>query len=379
VVAFNGEAWFQNARFAGDVWIGQTTFGSTAWFEQARFEKASVLGFTGGCIFFVRTQFPAGVTVRARAADFTLEGARFGAPSVIAAAPPPSEPDLKNGQVRQTGPPRLTTIDRTDVSSLTLVGLDLQACLFGDVYQLDMLRLQGLNRFARTPSGWRWTDREVIAEERVWQASYAPDRRRDGWATPPDPQGADAPQSRLEPEQRAEWAREIASTYRALRKALEDSKDEPGAADFYYGEMEMRRAAATRWWERAILTAYWAAAGYGLRASRAVATLTVIVLLAAVGFLTIGFGHTTTSRWRPVGVDQATGAPVYATQSVRGPRPGWKTAAEFSAESAASLLRPPQLQQPLTGWGETFHLSLRLLGPGLLGLAVLGIRNRVKR
>ena len=31
--------------------------------------------------------------------------------------------------------------------------------------------------------------------------------------------------------------------YRALRKGREDVKDEPGAADFYYGEMEMRRLA----------------------------------------------------------------------------------------------------------------------------------------
>jgi Luciferase-like monooxygenase len=35
--------------------------------------------------------------------------------------------------------------------------------------------------------------------------------------------------------------REIATIYRALRKGREDNKDEPGAADFYYGEMEMRR------------------------------------------------------------------------------------------------------------------------------------------
>jgi hypothetical protein len=29
--------------------------------------------------------------------------------------------------------------------------------------------------------------------------------------------------------------------YRALCKAFEDSKNEPGAANFYYGGMEMRR------------------------------------------------------------------------------------------------------------------------------------------
>ena len=33
----------------------------------------------------------------------------------------------------------------------------------------------------------------------------------------------------------------LAGLYRQLRKAQEDTKNEPGAADFYYGEMEMRR------------------------------------------------------------------------------------------------------------------------------------------
>jgi DNA invertase Pin-like site-specific DNA recombinase len=39
----------------------------------------------------------------------------------------------------------------------------------------------------------------------------------------------------------AEQARAESDIYRALRKAQEDKKNEPGAADFYYGEMEMRR------------------------------------------------------------------------------------------------------------------------------------------
>ncbi|HTD58661.1 MAG TPA: hypothetical protein VK672_07175 [Solirubrobacteraceae bacterium] len=31
-------------------------------------------------------------------------------------------------------------------------------------------------------------------------------------------------------------AGQVAAVYRALRKGLEDNRDEPGAADFYYGE-----------------------------------------------------------------------------------------------------------------------------------------------
>ncbi|WP_308407820.1 hypothetical protein [Streptomyces somaliensis] len=33
----------------------------------------------------------------------------------------------------------------------------------------------------------------------------------------------------------------MAALYRQLRKSLEDGKNEPDAADFYYGECEMRR------------------------------------------------------------------------------------------------------------------------------------------
>jgi predicted hotdog family 3-hydroxylacyl-ACP dehydratase len=39
---------------------------------------------------------------------------------------------------------------------------------------------------------------------------------------------------------------QAAAAYRALRKSREDNKDEPGAAEFYYGEMEMRRHANAR-------------------------------------------------------------------------------------------------------------------------------------
>jgi hypothetical protein len=35
-------------------------------------------------------------------------------------------------------------------------------------------------------------------------------------------------------------AARIQAVYRDLRKGREDAKDEPGAADFYYGEMEKR-------------------------------------------------------------------------------------------------------------------------------------------
>ncbi|MFC9636628.1 hypothetical protein ACFTY8_47535 [Streptomyces mirabilis] len=80
---------------------------------------------------------------------------------------------------------------------------------------------------------------------------------------------------------------QLAPVYRALRKAFEDSKNEPGATDFYYGEMEMRRhdRTGTTPAEGGLLHGYWMLSGYGLRASRALGWLaaTMLVTLALLG------------------------------------------------------------------------------------------------
>jgi hypothetical protein len=151
---------------------------------------------------------------------------------------------------------------------------------------------------------------------------------------------------------------QVASLYRALRKGREDGKDEPGAADFYYGEMEMRRqpgdrddgggertSFAARW----VLLGYWLVSGYGLRASRALLALAAVVALLAVPLDLWGF--------RP---DRAYGRALL-----------------FAAESSISLLRAPAAT--LTASGEVVELVLRIVGPLLFGLAALSLRGRVKR
>jgi hypothetical protein len=151
--------------------------------------------------------------------------------------------------------------------------------------------------------------------------------------------------------------------YRELRKGLEDKKDEPGAADFYYGEMEMRRqgkrqefhrtrglSAAT---EYAILTVYWLVSGYGLRACRALASLAAVVLASSAMFALWGFDGTSGLNELP-------------------------TALLFSTQVATALLRNPD-PRALTTFGEWIQIMLRLTGPVLLGLALLSVRSRVKR
>jgi len=151
-------------------------------------------------------------------------------------------------------------------------------------------------------------------------------------------------------------AGEIAALYRALRKGREDNNDQPGAADFYYGEMEMRRHARRRRQSRGlaehgILTAYWLVSGYGLRAWRALACLAVVVA---------GFGTA-----------------FHLTGFARPPEPATYWNSLLYAFRATVSLTDNQIT--LTAWGELLQALLRLTGPVLLGLALLALRGRVKR
>jgi hypothetical protein len=87
----------------------------------------------------------------------------------------------------------------------------------------------------------------------------------------------------------------LAVLYRSLRKAFEDAKNEAGAGDFYYGEMEARRhAPSSGRLERAVLTVYWMISGYGQRASRALGGLVVLIGLLFVLLTQFGLPSGTT-------------------------------------------------------------------------------------
>ena len=153
-------------------------------------------------------------------------------------------------------------------------------------------------------------------------------------------------------------ARLVESTYRSLRKGLEDNKNEPAAADFYYGEMQMRRAAAkSRSVERSVISLYWLVSGYALRAWRAVTALAAVLALSSLAFYAFGLPHPHEAVSR---VDRI------------------NTAVILSLESAVSLLRGPP-NTLVTTAGHYVEFALRLLGPVLFGLALLSLRGRVKR
>jgi hypothetical protein len=141
---------------------------------------------------------------------------------------------------------------------------------------------------------------------------------------------------------------------RALRKGREDNKDEPGGADFYYGEMEMRRHDPLKpRAERLVLWLYWLVSGYGLRAWRALAAVAVVIGLFGVGFSRAGFHH---------------------------PHPSQAVSWLYALQATVSLERKAhQMSGQRTLPGELLRVGLRLTGPVLLGLALLSIGARVKR
>jgi uncharacterized protein YjbI with pentapeptide repeats len=416
--AFHRYVGFRGATFQSDTGFEGATFQDSALFDKATFQRTRQLGpmlvrkslLLRQAVFHERAQieiaaaavccqqarFPAGVQLRVRWAQIVLDDADLAAPSILTGVPP--FPDLDEGRWARAlerllpeprskpelrSRPRLLSLRRADVAGLTVASVDLRACRFAGAHHLDQLRVGEESSLGYTPKGWRWTTRLTIAEERYWRAHP----HRDG-TTFPDDHATNAVAGRSGAARRdVDWygpanrppawlameppsPLQIAVVYRALRKGREDSRDEPGAADFYYGEMEMRRhdkraqakrerrarhyghwAAATT--ERAVLWLYWLTSGYGLRAWRAMVALAVVIGLVGVGFSRVGFHH---------------------------PHPSQVASWLYALQAAVSLEgKARQLSGQLTLPGELLRVGLRLTGPVLLALAVLSIRGRVKR
>jgi uncharacterized protein YjbI with pentapeptide repeats len=352
---------FVGARFVRARSFGPLLARGKVALDRVIFESPVRIEISARDITCVGTQFMARTSMEVRWAAVDLEDAEFAQPSIVSGASRrfqledrfghPAGRVLEDADVGRRAKdrkevadekavadptPKVTSVHRTNVSNLTLAGMELSACRFVGAHNLDGLRFEGSN-FRTVANVWG-THRRAICEE-VELAHDDPAR-----------------------------AEQIARTYRALRKGREDNKDEPGAADFYYGEMEMRRKARRRrresgsakrtsWSEWLVLWMYRVFSGYGLRSSRALFALLVTLFLFAWGFQAWGFDPDQ-NFWRSL---------------------------LFSVESAPSLFRPPTLgkeageQIQLTYGGHVLQMGLRLLGPLFFGLALLALRGRVKR
>ncbi|MGA5900248.1 pentapeptide repeat-containing protein [Streptomyces venetus] len=391
---FEGEARFESATFKGDTRFELATFAAADQvgplvcagqlvLSGAVFGGPVTLSFAARRLECRRTRWSQTAEIRLRYATVDFAHAVFEYPLTIAAEQDPFV--LTDGRQLAEDPfssapnpgVRVASLRGVDAAHLVLADLDLSGCLFAGTVHLDQLRLEGACTFDTAPPAVHWrrwppvrfTARRVLAEEHHWRASQPGAIR--GWDVAVLGVGRAGPL-------------QLAPVYRALRKAFEDGKHEPGAADFYYGEMEMRRHADDiPHSERGLLTAYWALSGYGMRASRALAWLgaamiATIVLLMACG-LAQGTPKQTATGTVPVG-----GGKV--TFEIDKEDPQNPTGNRFTGERFEKALKVTlnsvvfrSSGQDLTTAGTYIEMTSRLTEPVLLGLAVLAIRNRIKR
>ncbi|MER7468142.1 pentapeptide repeat-containing protein [Streptomyces sp. NPDC097981] len=390
-VTFGGDARFGGATIAGDAVFRRVIFGhiptvgplvcaGSLDLTEAVFGTAVTVEAASATVVCRRTQWASTAALRLRHATVDLSDAVLGYPvSISAHAKAFTEDGQEVPELGLTDPSvRVASLRGVDAAHLVLTNIDLTDCLFAGTVHLDQLRLEGLYVFAVAPTGLRrrgavpvrWTPRRTLAEEHHWRATRP--ARAGGWTPAPDGEIPLKPAA-------------LAPVYRQLRKAFEDSKHEPGAADFYYGEMEMRRHAHDiPSSERALLTTYWALSGYGLRASRALGWLLGGMVVTVVAMMLWGLPM---DDPKPKSAGTLTGSSVTLTADTPGPgnpdRPYCQRLSTKRFEKSFRIIINSVVfrssGQNLTTAGTYTEMASRLVEPAFLGLAVLAVRGRVKR
>ncbi|MEW2078923.1 pentapeptide repeat-containing protein [Streptomyces sp. NPDC013433] len=420
---FSASAVFVEAQFSRYAWFVGTKFYGDARFERAHFEGVSDLGplvcagqvVLSGAVFVLpvtleiaargvvceRTRWESTATVRVRYATVDLSHAVLTAPTAVITHTTPftsvgrtMAEDLLTGPgtlPRSSDRARVVSVQGVDAANLVLIDTDLTNCLFSGAFHLDQIRLEGRTTFAPAPTGWHrrsmrpvgFTRRRVLAEEHHWRAYTA--------GQPALPAGEDPGPHLWRPEPhhtgpaRTPGPEDVAALYRQLRKAFEDGKNEPGAADFYYGECEMRRhdTTGTTKGERRLLWWYWLLSGYGLRAWRAFSCLLAAMSLTVLFLMSIGlptnapdFATTGTLNGSKISLNTSTPAP--ALDGELSQRMTWARAEKATRVAVNSVVFRSSGQN-LTTVGTYIEMISRLLEPTLLALGVLAIRSRIKR
>ncbi|MFD3999015.1 pentapeptide repeat-containing protein [Streptomyces sp. NPDC058583] len=428
-----GTFWFNGAQFESASWLGPLMCGGVADLSGAVFRAPITLEIAAGEVRCERTQWESTATIRLRADKADLRYAVLAAPMAVTTFPIPFRIPIPGNfgarewspafaQDGRTDPVRVMSVQGVDAAFLVLTDVDLSDCQFFGAFHLDQIRLEGRTVFPATPDGWhrrgirlfRWTPRRTLAEEHHWRALEAHDRTpQDSRMRPARTTTAEHPFGGTEragtrsrsplQEERMSASRvwrtgpehpdpgltpdpeDVAALYRQLRKAFEDGKNEPGAADFYYGECEMRRhdRTGTSRSERGLLWAYWLLSGYGLRASRALGWLAAAMITTIV--LLMGFGLPEGSpKPQATGSVPPGGGKVTLTidkEDPKNPSRDRFTGKRFDKALSVTLNSVVfrSSGQDLTTAGSYIEMTSRLFEPALLAFAVLAIRGRIKR
>jgi uncharacterized protein YjbI with pentapeptide repeats len=367
--------------------IGEIFSGRAIDLREAKFSNGSIVGLAAPAIRAGRLRASVGMRIEFRG-DLDLEGAEFGGPTIIT-----SIPGERLATRSRTGSPdcaRITNLTRADVSNLTIGDVDLSICRLYGSHGLDSMKTDASARWEVSPPSRLRAHRQIIIEEAMWRGRRVLALRNQEigqlefrdlspWeklaqsainkyeaAASNHARNLPFDYSALEPSG-------VARIYRALRKGREDEKDAPGADDFYYGEMEMRRRSERQIPRHFLLTFYWLVSGYGLRAWRALVSL--ILLVSAGGIILTMWGFDKIGASTLESVDLRTGRFAYTANTDA--RDLWDGYA-YAIQAATSLVRAPD-QTPLTSPGLVVEIVLRFAGPLLLGLAILALRGRLKR
>ena len=371
---FRDEVRFERCRFESRQQLGPFRCDERLIMESVDFADRPEIRVSADTALIYRTAFP-GASFLLGAGSYSLEDCSFDAPSLL------------GGRRDQETQPAIVSMRASDAANLTLSDVDLRSCGFLGAHNLDRLRIDPTCTFA-SPRGGLTSSRDALAEEHAWRSRQAergwpgegtarpgwlddpalPGRREDGSGSSP----ADVP--------RVAGPAQIAPLYRSLRKAKEGEGDEPGAADLYYGEMEMRRrrplphkrANARLAWlgERSILKLYWAVSGYGLRTWRALVTWLVVVAAGAAAFYSVGIAEPKANAPQRASAAAPT-AEVFPREN------DLPDALLLSIGSSTAVAAPGD--DNLTDAGRATRLGLRFLGPLVLALGLLALRGRVKR
>jgi len=157
------------------------------------------------------------------------------------------------------------------------------------------------------------------------------------------------------------WA-QIEQVYRQLKQNYEDRRDYERASDFHYGEKQMRRRnPETPLGLRCLLTLYWLASGYGERVLRPLICAAVVFFVSMGSYLWLGLSPKDN--------------PFRALDLMSWG--DWLHAAHYTFR-VMTLVKPDDLAFPL-GFSQVIFTIDSVVGPILIGLFALAVRQRLKR